>query len=106
MAKQFSFTTDTGVTLPTAYAKLDSVKLYSLAGMAELVFQVFVSKEVRDQYPDLAPIKTVTAWVSGDDYQTYFSSTVLAGSNLFKQGYAAYDAQPNNFFAQYNAQDI
>lgn len=108
MAKQFSYTTENGVQLPAAYAKLDSVKMYSLAGMAELTFQVFVSKAVRDQYPNLTPVRSVMAYISGDDYETFLSTSALAvaGIGVFGQGYAAYDAQPNNFFAANSAIDI
>lgn len=108
MAKQFSYTTEYGIVLPDAYGKLDSVKLYALAGMAELTYQVYASKEARDQYPSLAPVRSVIGYISGDDYVTFYSMAALSapGVEIFGQSYLAYDAQLNNFFAANNAVDV
>jgi len=106
MAKQFSYTTNSGVQLPTAYAKLASVSLDALNQIASLSFQVFASAAVREQYPNLKPVMTIAATIESDSYATYFAQSVLATSDPFKQAYLAYDTQEGSFFVAQNAVEV
>jgi hypothetical protein len=106
MAQQFSYTTNSGVSLPAAYAKLTNVSLDSLNQTASLTFQVFASEAIREQYPNVSPVLSFSATIGSDVYATYFAASVLATSDPYKQGYAAYLAQEGNFFTAQAAVEV
>jgi hypothetical protein len=106
MAKQFAYTTSSGISLPAAYGKLTNISLDALNQVAVLAFQVFASQASREQYPGIEPVLTISAEIGSDVYATYFSPSVLAGSDPYKQGYIAYDAQVGSFFVAQNASEV
>lgn len=87
MAIQIEYThRANGVVLPAAYARVHEVRIRTLQRVADVTVAIYRDEDARRSGFD--PVHYVFLPAEGDEFDDYFSSTVLDSRSVYRQAYA------------------